>query len=588
MSFPNTVVRLLKDVPLSSSYEHTRDFSSKENQTRYFLDKSAHTFTDFTYQREEQSIKVPIQIDKLYDVNYVMYQNSDYSSKWFYGFVVRKEYVNPNTTAIYFQIDVFQSWLFDFKLKPSYVVREHTKRWNADGSPVINTVPEDLNYGTDYNTVYSKQVTPYEDVLFLVIVSKQPLHTGETGTIKPVMNATPTPLNYYIHPFRKNGATPGATISGTNINLSPVNDVLTGIYKSETAVNNVVSLYITEYPGIDLTYSNGVVTFPTAHFEHRTIQDDTNSFNTVYLKSAINYTKHLQSLGNKYDGYEDVTESKLLMYPYTVLVLDDFKGNRMEFKNEYINSQNLIMSIFGSIGTNNKVAYTFEDYNQENLSGTDLQRRSLENALISQNPNDVPIITDLLSAFIQGNRNTLENQQNQILFTGLSSVFSSLASGIGSASLTRQLGGTGMSAIPGAITGMGESLVNTYFSIQSINAKTQDIDNTPPSISSMGANTNFSFGNGYSGVYVLKKQIKPEYRKRLSDFFKMFGYKVNELKTPNLKSREHFNYIQTQSIAMSGNIPTDQLQELKSIFNNGVTIWHTDDIGNYSLSNGEV
>ena len=38
---------------------------------------------------------------------------------------------------------------------------------------------------------------------------------------------------------------------------------------------------------------------------------------------------------------------------------------------------------------------------------------------------------------------------------------------------------------------------------------------------------------------------------------------------------------------MEGNIPETDLTELKNIFNNGVTIWHTDNMYNYSLNNHE-
>jgi hypothetical protein len=89
-------------------------------------------------------------------------------------------------------------------------------------------------------------------------------------------------------------------------------------------------------------------------------------------------------------------------------------------------------------------------------------------------------------------------------------------------------------------------------------------------------------------VYILKKQIKAEYIKKLEDYFGMFGYKVNEVKLPNFHTREHFNFIQTVDCNISGNFNNDDLQELKNIFDNGITLWHTDDVGNYGLENGVI
>ena len=69
---------------------------------------------------------------------------------------------------------------------------------------------------------------------------------------------------------------------------------------------------------------------------------------------------------------------------------------------------------------------------------------------------------------------------------------------------------------------------------------------------------------------------------------KMFGYKVNKLEIPNTKSRRYYNYIKTIDANIVGNIPSNDLSAIKGIFDKGVTIWHTDQVGDYSLNNSEV
>jgi hypothetical protein len=582
MVAPNTQVRLLQNVPFFNSYKHTRDFTNLEEQTNYFLSKTGHTFTDFTYQREENSIKVPVEIDELYHSNYVMYQNTAYTDKWFYGFITRKEYVNPKVTRVYFEIDVFQTWQFQIQYKPCHVVREHRTRWNTNGTPVVNTQDEGLDYGTEYETVQVAKYIPYGKVFFLVIVCSQTMHggTADTPEITPVLNGSPQPLTYYIHPFKMDGTSPKVTLDGTLQTISPIASVLKNLYKQTDAVNNIVSLYITEYLGIDIPYSNDTLQLSMSNFDPVTIQDYENdlSMTTLYLKKISTYQIKTANLGDKYSGYTPVTESKLLMYPYTVLILDDLKGNRLELKNEYIGSPNISFSVKGSIGTTNKVAYQINDYL---TSGTPdhVADIGLEFSLINNNPNDVPIITDLLSAYLQGNKNSLQNQQNQILFRGLTGAVGGLVGGIARGGL----GGLGSGA-----TEMGMSLANTYFDAQTLLAKQKDIDNTPPSISNMGGNTAFDYGNDHKGLYIIKKQITGEYRKKLTDFFKMYGYKVNELKTPSFKTREHFNYIQTLGCFLTGSIPQTDILKLQSIFDNGITIWHGDYVGDYTKINNEV
>jgi hypothetical protein len=126
---------------------------------------------------------------------------------------------------------------------------------------------------------------------------------------------------------------------------------------------------------------------------------------------------------------------------------------------------------------------------------------------------------------------------------------------------------------------------NTYFQTQGMIAKQKDINNTPPSLSKMGANTYFDYGHNLSGLYLIKRQITPEYQKKLEDFFNIFGYKKNEVKLPNFHTREYWNYVQTSGCVITGNFNNEDLQELKSVFDNGITLWHTDDIGNYALGN---
>lgn len=53
-----------------------------------------------------------------------MYQNKNYSSKWFYAFISNMRYVNDNTTFIQLQTDLWQTWQFDLTFKRSFVERE--------------------------------------------------------------------------------------------------------------------------------------------------------------------------------------------------------------------------------------------------------------------------------------------------------------------------------------------------------------------------------------------------------------------------------------------------------------------------------
>jgi hypothetical protein len=140
------------------------------------------------------------------------------------------------------------------------------------------------------------------------------------------------------------------------------------------------------------------------------------------------------------------------------------------------------------------------------------------------------------------------------------------------------------SSVEGAVKGTE----NSYYKAKALNAKVSDIQNHPPSVAKMGSNSAFDFGNQINGLYVIQKEIKPEYRQKLQNFFNMYGYQLNDIKIPNFHTRQNWNYVQTNGCNITGNFNNNDLQELKSIFDRGITLWHTDDIGNYSLSNGVI
>jgi hypothetical protein len=174
-----TNIRLLSGVPFSNDYKYTRWFDTVTEQSSYFTGKTVvHAMSQANFQRIEgyNFVAVNESIDDLWGVNYLMFQNTSYNSKWFYAFVTKLEYKQKNLTYVHFQMDVFQTWRFDYTFKPSFVVREHCKLWNTDGTPVINTVDEGLNYGSDYEVVDVLNYKPIDNLYYLVIVTKQTMH----------------------------------------------------------------------------------------------------------------------------------------------------------------------------------------------------------------------------------------------------------------------------------------------------------------------------------------------------------------------------------------------------------------------------
>ena len=600
-----TNVRLLSGVPFYNDYKDTRWFDTKAAQTAYFLNRACpKSMQQVTFQRFEDKtyIAVSAPIDDLRTVNYLMFQNAKTYDKWFYAFVTKLEYKNSGTTYVHFQLDVLQTWRFDYGFKPSFVLREHTPLWYADGTPVRNTVPEQLNYGEAYDVVWREKYQPYAGLKFLVLISNSVLHPSTaddftSGDIVGGKVGVPQPLSYYVVPFFTNGM-PIYYDANFSTPISTPEEVFRSLYTSPQSVNQIVSAYVADFTGLEFTVTpnsgnNGAVVNFDGAAQQVTWEfwsdGATGNVTLYYVKEAKKFvTLKKQILADKYDVLEPVGESKLLMYPYTVGLLTDYKGNQYEFRLEDITNNYLTVLMRGSLGTSSKTMFALADYNNTAMIGNEveeaIQPTAMDHALIDNDPHDIAVVTDYLAAYMQGHKNSIQANRNNIVFNGTMNTLSGVAGIAGSLASPVGTAAGVATGVVNTIQGAG----NAVLQLQSINAQIKDISNIPPSIAKMGGNIAFDYGNEYDGYHIVIKQIKPEYQKKLSDFWHAYGYKVNELKVPNFHTRLSWNYVQTLNCRILADLNNEDLAELKAIFDNGITLWHTDDIGNYDLLNGGI
>lgn len=599
-----TNVNLISGVPFTSDYRHTRWFSSLEQQKTWFNQRpKVKAYSTANFQRVEGRFffDCDVNIETLNDVKYIYFHNAVGAQKRYYGFVTRKEYINRHVTRVHFSLDVVQSFMFDMDFKPSYIMREHFQRYNG-GRPIAQTVPENLHYGDEYQIKDGSRVRNPQNVRFLVIITKEAVHEPPSGGAElfPSYIVNPQSLFYYFIPFTPDGLATSVKIGDNSYHVSPPADILLKLSVDESAVEHVVSYYVTEdfgipISGVDPVEDNNFHKFRTNFNSYEDFFDfqvvemkgdpdgkmvyvkKIQKFFPTEFKVSSNYWQRLVGTGNSMPD-----ESKVLMSPYHWIELHDYKGNTLKIRPEYIQSNELVIVRKGSMGLSNKVSYNVKSYNM--VEGVTLYHHQIENghALIDNNPQDIPVKNDMLSAFLQGNRNQIGNQVETAEFNGLVGAGQGLVSmgaGMASGDVANSVAG-GLSTV----SSVGNSIQN----IKQIQSLQRDISNRPANITKMGNNTAFDVGHDFIGVYVVFKGLKYEYQRILESFFKQYGYQSNRVKVPNFRNRAHFNFVQTMNCVIQGNFSNDYLVQLQQIFDNGITLWHTDDIGNYSLSNYDL
>lgn len=160
--------------------------------------------------------------------------------------------------------------------------------------------------------------------------------------------------------------------------------------------------------------------------------------------------------------------------------------------------------------------------------------------------------------------------------------------GIASSGLTI-VGGIGMMATGGgAVAGAG-AVVSGAMSIANELGAVYQHSLQPNSAKGNVNGGDINVCDHKNGFYFYKMSIKEEYARIIDNYFSMFGYKINRVKVPNITGRSNWNYVKTINCNFDGDIPQTDLNIIKTMFNNGVTLWHNPStIYNYNNSNGIV
>jgi hypothetical protein len=83
---------------------------------------------------------------------------------------------------------------------------------------------------------------------------------------------------------------------------------------------------------------------------------------------------------------------------------------------------------------------------------------------------------------------------------------------------------------------------------------------------------NFSYGRMCFTEYDMS--IKAEVARSIDNYFSMFGYRTDKMKVPNITGRANWNYVKTMGCNVIGTLPQLDLQAIKKMFDDGVTLWH--------------
>lgn len=543
MFTPTTNLRLLS-TPLESDYRNTLWFPNVAAQTAYFTGKTVKTYSAFNYIKKDNTIVVADEVDNLYNCNYIMYQNANFGQRWFYAFINRMEWASNGSTRLYVSTDVIQTWFFDITYYQSYVDRCHSDTDVAGD----NIVPEDftdISHG-GYHQVGTHDLTPREIFLY----------------------ATCTPSGTATNGEVINGMYSGASkvIGATTTNPSPLNTQLDEYVKqgTATAVSRIQQT----------TNQNGaIITFPKR---------------PTYLACMS---------GTGQSTYYP-TNKKILSGAFITCYFQMY-GQELEFNPEYINGTSVTLKILDD-GTSGSLGCMITNYSNAKVSGMLVTTTIPESTwAYNQYKNDFNLHSGSNAMYNRRSAMTRSIQREQtaasVVSNGANAV-SGVLSAFSASTAASALATSGGSLIRQA-NDVFNSTVNAYEAYKELqiyntgnDAISQDLKYInecyqAPAVGGV-ASSNVYLAGGETALSYGYKVPPLDIVKRCDKYLSVYGYKQSSYRTINLHARLNWTFIKTIGLNASGNFPDDDMNVIKSAFNNGIFFWnYTSNFGNFDQLN---
>lgn len=528
---PTSRIILLKN-PIEIDYNHELTFASREAQYNYFYNLPKIECDNATYQRKEGVIRFPtdptmigITYDDLIQYNYCMYQNDKWSNKWFYAFIKNVTYDNTGMSYVEIETDVWQTWMFDITFKNSFIEREHVN----DDTFGLHTVPEGLDTG-EYIINECDEFTRMDLVNTYIGVSRvqDGLPTQYGGT----MNNLYSGLTYFCFTdnIEAGKFIKGYDRTGHGDNIITVFVLPKALYDFETGdtltINNDSGTPYETCTGKRV----GDTTIPT-ELIRKTIYRNT-SLNGYVPKNNKMFTQEFNYLYVTNNGGTDVK------YNYEDFVSDPhFKIDGVITVGGSIRLMPTNYKKYDCLNPNTR--YSWSEYNYgitcAKYPTCSWNNDAYTNWLVQNATNF--LVDDIKFGYSQFKNLPTEQGEGNFL-TGGDIIANSIGHYLDRMALKKE------------------------YSFMPIQAK-----------GSLNAG-DITLSEGAIGFWYYKMSVKYEYAKRCDDFLSMFGYKVNSVKLPNITGRTNWNYVKTVGCNIIGDIPQNDLMKIKSMFNNGVTLWH--------------
>lgn len=522
----------LLNVPLEDDMKNTLYFSSASAQQSYFSGVIGKTYTNVSYQSETRTFRCKDEIDTIRQYNYIMWQNSAFSNKWFYAFIKKMEFVSTGFTDVQFEVDPLQTYMFDITINPSFVEREHTNN-DTIGN---NLLEEPVALG---DFVYNGSEVDFAET------SKDNgyLCLGVTELVEPLDS---NPLTNWLTVY-----------SGVYSGLQYM------FFDSFVSLQRVIDYYVRKGKQDALQtifYTpQSFVDNSSPKSQTYSLSSPTNTAKVIWIEPTMDPVRVNASSARpaSLDGYVP-RNKKLLTKPYCFVDLTNNCGSEVSFAYEDFSGGTASFRADIALCPSMSIKATPTNYKNTSANGI----RAYSDGIMGAKTPQCSWVTDYYT-------NWLTQNAVNIPIQAMNSAFS-VAGGLAT----------------GNYLGASANFLGAVGNVISENYRASLV---PDQVHGNVNSGDISFSRDKMCFSILPKSIKYQYARIIDDWFDIFGYQTNRLKVPNTAHRANWWYTKTINVNITGNVPNDYMNKIKEAYNNGLTFWkNPSNFLNYSVSNGVV
>lgn len=535
----NSEIILCSGIKMDRSYENVLSYN-EEQMVTLCRNKQIYNGDRYAIIQPNKTIDIAARYEDCIYANYMAFINPKYGNKWFFAWITNVELRNPNTTRITFQVDVFSTWYSRFNIGQAFIEREHV----SDDTIGKHTVPEGLETG-EYTIKDETESSDLVDVCPVVCATVNPnlenVYSSYSGNRYEA-------LGYYI--FKGSLMTVydgGDQADAIQAFIDKLNE--------NDKIDAVVSIFMAPKKLVGWT-GDGTWTFFSGAYTYRDaldVFDHTNPIYTDYDK-PIYFTDLSKQMPTTFGSYTP-KNNKMYVFPYSYMNLTNNNGGNGIYRYEDFSSNTPTFEISGTIAPSCSIRAVPKNYKG--------RTKSYNDGVMGAKYPICSWINDIYTNWLT----------QQAVNIGLDT-----AKNIGA-------------IVGGAITGNVAPVLGGLTGIAGTLASVYQHSLIPPQAEGSVNGGDVCASNNKTTFTLQNMQIREEMARVIDAYFSRFGYKVNEVKTPNLSSRTKFNFIKVGGLdeLVTGNIPAVDLEEINRVFRKGVTIFHNyNDIGNYTLTNSIV